>query len=81
MKRLFILPLLICTSWVAGQFDVTRREKGDIFVWSDSSIDCTSFTGGTATFYGADGCECNSGLTFSTENNQCISYLNEGEEL
>ena len=80
MERLFILPLLICTSWVAGQFDVTRREQRDSFVWSGSSIDCTSFTEGTAT-YGAGGCECESGLTFSTENNKCITYDNEGEEL
>ena len=81
MERLFILPLLICTTWVAGQFSVTRLETRDSFVWSGSSIDCTSFTGGTAASDGEDGCECGAGLTFSTENNECISYNNEGEEL
>ena len=76
----FILPLWICTSLVTAQFIVTRQEKGDNFVWTGAtSLHCTSFTGGTATWYGSNGCECNDGWTFSTENNQCSSYVNEGE--
>lgn len=74
-----ILLLLTYTSWVTAHFDVTRREpKGDTFVWIGATFDCSTFTDGTATWYGDHGCECNSGLTFSTENNQCVSYVTEG---
>ena len=73
-----ILLLLIYTSWVTAQFNVTRRENGDNFVWIGATFDCTTFTDGTATWYGDYGCECNSGLTFSTENHQCVSYVAEG---
>ena len=78
MER-FLIPLLVSTSWVTAQFNVTRREKADTFLWSHSSIDCGSFTDHTATWYGVDACECNTGWTFSTETNKCISYVNEGE--
>ena len=75
-----ILLLLISTSLVTAQFNVTRQEDADIFVWTGATLDCTSFTDGTATWYGgSDGCECNSGWTFSTQNNKCGSYVNEGE--
>ena len=74
-----ILLLLIYTSLVAAQFNVTRLEKGDNFVWIGATFDCTTFTDGTATWYGDYGCECNSGLTFSTENHQCVSYVTEGK--
>ena len=80
MER-FILLLLICTSLVSAQFNVTRGEKGDTFVWVGSRIDCGTFTGGTATWYGNDACECNSAWTFSTQTNECVSYANDGEEL
>ena len=73
-----ILLLLISTSLVTAQFIVTRHEKADNFIWIGATFDCNTFTDGTATWYGDDGCECNSGWTFSTENNQCVSYVNEG---
>ena len=75
MKR-FILALMICTSLVAAQFTVTRREEGDNFVWSSSTVHCNDFT--DTHWYSSDGCECNGDLTFSTEIKGCKSYENEG---
>ena len=81
-----ILPLLICTNLVTAPFSVTRREKGDRFVWSGSgrTINCAIFTRGTA-WYHDDACECNTDLldnpgTFSTQSNKCEYYVDEGEE-
>ena len=74
----FVVALLICTGLVAAQFDVTRLETGDSFVWSSSSIDSKSFTDNTANDNGHSG-QCENALTYSTENNECVSYHNEGE--
>lgn len=91
MERI-VLPLLICTSLVTATFNVTRREKGDRFVWSGTRISCSSFAQGTAYQwdYNDDICECsdfdNPGReTFSTQSNKCESYAgvddDEGKEL
>ena len=74
------MTLLICTGSVSAQFTVTRGEKRDSFVWSGESIDCNRFTDNTSN-NGLNGCQCKTGLTFSTENNRCESYVNEGEWL
>ena len=70
---------LICTDTVTGQFTVTRAEDKDGFLWSGTSINCNHFTDNTAFNIGSNGCLCYTSLTFSTENNKCESYVNEGE--
>ena len=73
--------LLICTGLqlLIAQFNVTRLEESDTIFWSGTSINCTSFTNNTATWNGPSSCTCENALTFSTENNKCVSYANEGE--
>ena len=73
-----LIALLVSTRLVTAQFNVTRLETGDSFVWSSSSIDSNSFTDNTANDNGPSG-QCEYALTFSTEYNKCVSYHNEGE--
>ena len=74
------MALLMCTGLATAQFTVTRAEERDSFVWSGESIDCNRFTDNTANGNGrGNGCQCETDLTFSTENNRCESYVNEGE--
>ena len=76
----FVMALLICTGSVTVQFAVNRMEDGDSFIWSGASIDgCNRFTNNTANYDGSNRCQCEQNLTFSTENNMCMSYENEGE--
>ena len=81
MEKL-ILQLLACASLVTAQFNVTRQETGDKFVWSGLKIDCIVFSKGTAMRSGnGDACECKDASTFSTQSSTCTSYTDEGEEL
>ena len=61
---------------------MTRDEKQDSFKWY-GRLDCPDFSKGTATgdgsFGGGYDCTCISNLTFSTENNKCVSYGNESK--
>ena len=67
----------------AQRFVVNRLDKGDIFAWYDPAgenirITCEDFSDHTA--WQSDGrCHCDNKLTFSTENNKCQSYKDQGK--
>ena len=77
--------LLVCTSFTAAhQFAVNRNEKGDMFFWYDTDIDCGRFSSNTAYqpfSSNASLCHCDSKLTFSTEDNKCRSYRNQSKAI
>ena len=82
MER-YISLLLTFTSLATAKnsppnFIVTRNEiqdsfREELFHLFDVKLDCTAFSGGTAT-QREDYCICDKYLTFSTENRKCISY-------
>ena len=73
IARVIILASLTTAQW----FGVDRHDQGDIYGWHDISEDteCNEYT----SWPDAGRCHCNWGLTFSTEDNKCLSYRNQGK--
>ena len=79
------IVMLLASLTSAQRFVVNRLDKGDVFAWYDAAgradTACGEFSNHTAwpPADNAGHCQCDFKLTFSTEDNKCRSYREQGK--